>query len=169
MSALRLILMRHAKSAWGNPSLSDHDRALNDRGRRSCEVIGKWLAQNEYTPDQVLCSSALRTKETWDGIAPHLPEAAVDYDRALYLAEPETLRAALDRAMGQCVMVIAHNPGIAAFAARMAMAAPAHPRFENYPTGATAVLDFEVQDWGAVTPSSGTVVDFVVPRDLPGL
>ena len=168
MSALRLIIMRHAKSAWGNPSLSDHDRPLNDRGRKACTLLGPWLAEHEYLPDPVPCSRALRTKDTRDGSAPYLPEADIRYDRALYLAEPEALRAALDRATADCVITIAHNPGIAAFAAEMAMAAPAHPRFGNYPTGATTVLDFKARDWGAVTPASGTVVDFVVPRDLPG-
>lgn len=169
MPSLRLILLRHAKSAWGDPSRTDHDRALNDRGRRSCEAIGGWLAENGYAPDQVLCSTARRTQDTWEAIAAHLPEATLDLDRTLYLAEPETLRASLDGATGNCVMMIGHNPGIAAFAAQMAMAAPAHPRFHNYPTGATTVLDFDAQSWGAVPPATGTVVDFVVPRDLPGI
>ena len=169
MPTLRLILLRHAKSAWGTPSLADHDRPLNDRGRRSCAAIALWLAENAYAPDQVLCSTAVRTQETWELIAPKLPQAALDLDRALYLAELETMRACLDGATGRCVMMIGHNPGIAAFAGQMVMAAPAHPRFSNYPTAATTVMDFDAAAWSDVAPSSGTLVDFIVPRDLPGV
>ena len=46
----RLILTRHAKSAWDDPSMDDHDRPLNDRGRRSARALGDWLASRGYDP-----------------------------------------------------------------------------------------------------------------------
>ena len=61
----RLILTRHAKSAWDDPRLEDFDRPLNRRGLRAALELGEWLHSRGYEPDQVLCSSAQRTRETW--------------------------------------------------------------------------------------------------------
>jgi phosphohistidine phosphatase len=70
-----LILIRHAKSDWEHPALDDHDRPLNARGQRSAPRIGAWLAAQGLAPDAVLCSTARRTRETWQGIATRLPGA----------------------------------------------------------------------------------------------
>ncbi|MCP4818173.1 MAG: histidine phosphatase family protein, partial [Shimia sp.] len=53
---LKLILMRHAKSSWDDPLQSDHERSLNRRGRASAPAIGKWLSENGFHPDELLCS-----------------------------------------------------------------------------------------------------------------
>ena len=74
------------------------------------------------------------------------------------------LRAADDRA--ETVLMIGHNPGIAEFAALMAAAPPAHPRFADYPTAATAVIEFPADGWAGVAPGTGRVAAFTVPRDL---
>lgn len=166
MSALRLILLRHAKSDWADPEQPDHDRLLNRRGSASADALGRWMAENGYLPDQVLCSSARRTRETWERLSRHLPETAVEFDKGLYLAGPAAMRGRLDHASGKTVMVIGHNPGVGDFAAQMASKPPAHPKFEQYPTGATLVLDFDAVDWAAISPRRGAVVDFIVPRDL---
>ena len=68
----RLILMRHAKSSWADDDAADIDRVLNCRGRKSCKAVGRWLRDEGQIPDQVLCSSAARTRETWDRIAAEL-------------------------------------------------------------------------------------------------
>ena len=65
----RLILTRHAKSDWDDPMLDDHDRPLNKRGQRSAAELGEWLHSRGYEPDEVLCSTALRTRETWAPVA----------------------------------------------------------------------------------------------------
>ena len=59
----RLILTRHAKSDWDDPSLPDQERPLNARGRRSARALGDWLASRGYDPEEVLCSSARRTAD----------------------------------------------------------------------------------------------------------
>jgi len=165
----RLILMRHAKSSWKDASQPDHERPLNKRGRASCDAIGAWLARRGDLPDQVLCSSAVRTRETWQRVAAQLPDApAPDIAPSLYLAEPGTLLAVLNGAAGACVAMLAHNPGIAAFARLMVEPPPAHPDFARYPTLATMVADFDVTDWSEAVPGSGRVVDFTVPRALTG-
>jgi len=166
--ALRLILTRHAKSGWDDPALRDHERPLSPRGQRNAGALGKWLAKWGDCPDQVLCSDATRTLQTWSIIAT-LCRGATDVRLvpSLYNAAPQTLLAQLHKASGRRVMLIAHNPGIGLLAHSLARTAPQHPRFDDYPSAATLVLDFKVRSWADVVPASGRVVDFVVPRDLP--
>ena len=165
----RLILTRHAKSSWDDPLTPDHDRPLNDRGKAAAADLGDWLASRGHVPDQVLCSDALRTRKTFSGLAPALPATPVlDLKPALYHAGPDVMLAVLRHATGDCVMMIGHNPGIAEFAHRLVARAPLHDGFARYPTGATLVADFDVAAWADVQYGTGSVIDFVVPRELVG-
>ncbi|MCC1494149.1 histidine phosphatase family protein [Cognatishimia sp. F0-27] len=160
----RLVLMRHAKSDWSF-SEPDHARALNKRGIRSAKALGHWLRTQGVGVDQALISSSTRTRQTWDLLeidgAPH-------YDRALYHAEPEAILDALRDAEGQTVLMLGHNPGIAMLAQSLVARPPNHPRFDDYPTGATLVVDFETDSWPDICPGTGKVAQFIVPRDLTG-
>lgn len=163
----RLILTRHAKSSWDDPTMSDHDRPLNERGKAAAADLGAWLASRGYVPGEVRCSDALRTRKTWDGVAPALPGTPVlTLKPALYHAGPDVMLAVLRHATADTVMMIGHNPGIAEFAARIVARAPMNPEFARYPTGATLVASFEVDDWRDVDWTSGAVRDFIVPREL---
>jgi phosphohistidine phosphatase len=163
----RLILTRHAKSSWDDPLVPDHDRPLNDRGKAAAADLGQWLASRGDVPDLVLCSDALRTRKTWSGIAPALPGTPIlDLKPALYHAGPDVMLAVLRHATGDCVMMIGHNPGIAEFAARLVGRPPANPEFARYPTGATLVVEFSSTDWATIGFGQGTVVDFVIPREI---
>ncbi len=164
---LTLILTRHAKSDWDDPRLSDHQRPLNKRGRAAAPVLGRWIAKNAPAPDCVLISTARRTRETWEGLAPALPPVAdVRFLDALYHAGPVVMLTALQGATGACALMIGHNPGLAEFAARLVRVPPAHPDFTRYPTAATLVATFEAPDWAAVGFGSGTATAFVTPRTL---
>lgn len=164
---LRLILTRHAKSSWDDPTMPDRDRPLNARGRGAAADLGAWLASRGYVPDEVLCSDALRTRQTWEGIAPALPGApAVTLKPALYHAGPDVMLAVLRHATGRTVMMLGHNPGIAELAARIVARPPLHEGFAHYPTGATLVASFETDDWGQVGFGQGAVRDFIVPREI---
>ncbi|MFP4327827.1 MAG: SixA phosphatase family protein [Paracoccaceae bacterium] len=160
-----LILMRHAKSSWKDPALDDHDRPLNRRGRRAASALGGWMRDRGWVPDEVLCSTARRTRETLRRL--DLPGApTVRERRALYLAEPEAMLEVLRGAQGACVLMLGHNPGIAEFAHRLIAAPPPHARFAGYPTGATLVAEFLVARWDQADWARAEAVDFVVPRDL---
>lgn len=160
---LRLILMRHAKSSWDNPLLDDHQRSLNGRGRRSALAVGDWLRDNNYLPDQILSSSSTRTKETCAGLK---LTANARYLDTLYHASADRMLTVLKSATGQCVLVLGHNPGIAWFAQELVAAPPSNPRFHDYPTCATLIADFPIDDWNSLRPGTGKVVDFIIPRDL---
>ncbi|MAU52687.1 MAG: phosphoglycerate mutase [Roseovarius sp.] len=159
----RLILMRHAKSDWADPALPDHARPLNKRGRRSARALGDWLRGAGLVPGEILCSTAARTQETCARL--RLPRAPRLLD-SLYMAGPEAMLDALRAAQADTVLMIGHNPGIAEFAARLVATPPAHPRFDDYPTGATLVADFEIADWADLAEHTGRAADFVIPREL---
>lgn len=162
---MRLILIRHAKSSWDDPFQDDHARVLNKRGRDAARAIGTWLQAKEHEPDHVLVSDAARTVETAELILPCLNgDPSVDYLPALYHASPDTVLDLTQRYTSGCVAIIAHNPGIGMLARAVSVKAPDHRRFDDYPTCATTVIDFN----GPVSIRSGVVVDFVVPRDLIG-
>lgn len=164
--SLRLILIRHAKSDWDNAGLSDHDRPLNDRGCRAADALGGWLAQGDLAPRTVLLSTAIRVAQTWDGLAPHLGSPDISRHERLYHATPETILDAVAKQGSADVMVIAHNPGMAALAQYLVAETPTRVEFHRFPTGATLVLDIPGDDWTALGPACAQVVHFIVPRDL---
>ena len=109
----RLMLMRHAKSAWQSEAPTDHARPLNKRGRRDAPRVGKRLVELGWVPDQVLGSDSRRTQETWEQMQKHFPEARVRFTRALYAGGPTELRSEVARlsAAVRTVLVLGHNPG----------------------------------------------------------
>ncbi|MEL6645179.1 MAG: histidine phosphatase family protein [Pseudomonadota bacterium] len=165
--SLTLILTRHAKSSWHDPKLDDFDRPLNDRGRKSARAIGAWLAARDLVPQEVLVSGARRTVDTWTGIATQMPvQAPMRSEPALYHASAETIRNTLRGATAPIVLLIGHNFGIGECAGRLVAAAPDHPKFAQYPTCATTVIQFPGPTWRDVKWGEGQVLEFVVPREL---
>src|ERR1700761_5287673 len=143
----RLLLLRHAKSAW--PDVPDSERPLNDRGRRDAPAMGRWLVSSGYRPDLVLCSTASRTRETWDLLAPGLgTDPPVRFEQRIYEASALSLLHLLRESGNgyRTVMLIGPTPG----AADRAMGGPQMPAGpageplerarEKFPTAAVAVL-----------------------------
>ncbi|MBN2907612.1 MAG: histidine phosphatase family protein [Rhodobacteraceae bacterium] len=164
---LRLILVRHAKSGWDDPLVDDHDRTLNARGQAAAPVIAEWLAEQGHIPAEVVASTARRTVETWQLMAPALGECAVmRRDPALYHAPAERMLEVLHNCAASPVLMLGHNPGIADFAARLLQAPPDNARFASYPTCATLVADFDAPDWNEVGFGTGRAVEFITPKQI---
>jgi phosphohistidine phosphatase len=169
----RLLLLRHAKAEPAEPGQDDHERPLTPRGRRDAERIGAAMAARGLVPEQLLCSSAQRTRETLDRILPQLPSGlALTLDRRLYLASPEEIlaRIALVEVRVRCVLVVGHNPGIAALAERLAEKgdSDALARLRRkFPTGALAELEVDSPRWRDLAPAGATLTSFLTPRDGP--
>ncbi|HZB40459.1 MAG TPA: histidine phosphatase family protein [Ilumatobacter sp.] len=164
-----LILVRHAKSAWDDPSLSDHDRPLAPRGIKALPRLRDHLAGVEHRPELVLCSSSRRTVETLEGVRAALPTSArVDVDDALYGASDNVLLALL-RAIEEnirCAMVIGHNPGLQDLAVLLVGAGDRDLRAQleaKFPTSAAATLSFQ-RDWNQLDPGSARLDDVFMPR-----
>lgn len=158
-----LILMRHAKSSWDDVTLPDHDRPLNDRGRASAQAIGDWLRAQGYLPGAAVSSTSQRTGETFHILGFDVP---VQYTRSLYHAGPEVMMDILRDQVAQTVLMLGHNPGIADFADRLVAHAPRHPRFSDYPTCATCVIQFDTPNWNDIGWREGQPIDFAIPRDV---
>lgn len=163
---LTLILMRHAKSSWDKAALRDHDRPLNDRGKRSAAALGTWLRENGHVPDQILSSSSTRTRETCSGL--DLAAPATFTGNLYHASEAGMLALIRSEGQGKSLLVIGHNPGMAELAHDLVKSSIDHPRFWDYPTGATLVLRFDIYDWADADWQQGVPVDFVIPRELPG-
>ncbi|MEU6339467.1 histidine phosphatase family protein [Streptomyces sp. NPDC046977] len=163
-----LVLLRHAKSAWP-PDVPDHDRPLGARGRRDAPAAGRWLRENKHIPDLVVCSTAVRTRETWELAAGALgarAEPQVAYDERLYAA---TARALLDVLREtpdsvRTVLLVGHNPGVQDLALRLAGGGASEALLraaDKFPTSALAVLTAAVP-WPALDQAH--LDDFAIPR-----
>ncbi len=171
----RLSLLRHAKSSWGAPAQDDFDRPLNKRGRIAAPLMGAYIKATIGAPDCILCSSAIRTRETLDLLLPFFgANPCIDYSRGLYLASPadilEHVRAAPEDA-GH-ILVIAHNPGLHMLA--LELADPARSRAgdlrrlaEKFPTAALAHFEFDIVGWRDPLLRRGALRLFVTPKELP--
>jgi phosphohistidine phosphatase len=164
----RLLLLRHAKSSWDDTSLEDRDRPLAPRGQRAAERMADHLRSDVPHPNLVLCSPALRTRETLDRMSNAFVDAEVIVDDELYSAGEdellERLRALADRF--ETVAVIGHNPGIHDLAIALAESGAELGRMgAKFPTGALAVLAFD-GPWRDVSRGGGLLEAFVTPKDL---
>lgn len=170
----RLLLLRHGK-AEGTAS-DDRIRALIPRGRTDSARMGRFLREDAYIPDLILCSDSTRTRQTLDALLPELhAKPDVKYLADLYLAEPELILAHARKANDkiQSLMFIGHNPGLEQCAlALVSVPLEKKPRKlydvmdEKFATCALAVIDFEVERWRDVTPGRGDLDAFVRPKDL---
>ena len=166
-----LLIARHAKSDWGDPSLHDHDRPLNSRGRRDASRVGRALAERGRVPDLAYSSTSARTRETWALLEPHLPDPPpVEWLRDLYMASTAGLMKVVRSApVGTgTLMVLGHNPGIHDLATDLSASGRAsllNLVGRGMPTGAVAVVELDGDDWDD-TAGGGRLADFIVPRAL---
>ena len=166
-----LYVLRHAKSDWGDASLSDFDRPLNGRGRKSAKAMGRELRERGLTPDLVLLSPSARTTETLARVEEGFGASFEKVEESsIYLAENEALVALIRNAPAKSerLMIVGHNPGMHELVLLLANG-PRDLREEaaaKFPTGAMAEISFDVGDWSDVTPGSGFIRSFLKPREL---
>lgn len=187
----RLLVMRHAKSAWPE-GVADHDRPLGPRGLRDALAAGRFLAEHGGPPDLVLCSPARRARRTWELAASELdspvPTPAV-HDPRLYGADDAELLDVLHGVPDEVatLLLVGHNPGLedlvlllaagtdAEDGAGGAVGADAAGRTVSsgedaldrvrtkFPTSAIAVLTWR-GTWAGLRPGEAHLADLVIPR-----
>jgi phosphohistidine phosphatase len=176
----QLLLMRHAKSLWDDPTMTDHARPLNARGRQAAAAMGLAIRELGLLPDVVLVSSSRRTLQTLEALAPWAETPLVEPMDALYLATAPALLQIIASVAEtvRSMLLIGHNPGMHDLAMALAggeaglAAAPQHRLREGFPTGALA--EFTVTGpWTKINDPEGAratrLLRFLTPRDLPPL
>jgi phosphohistidine phosphatase len=157
-----LVLVRHAKSSWGDPGLDDHERPLNDRGRRNAPEMGRRLAARDIRPDLIVSSTAVRARTTAELIADEIGFGAdrVETDERLYAATPdevlEVIRGLDDDA--STVFIVGHNPETASLARRFS------DEITEMPTSAVAEFRFDVDSWAKIGDAEPVDVRVDTPR-----
>jgi len=156
---LRLIVMRHAK-AGELPGGPDAERALRERGRRDAGSAGRWLRASDYVPAAVICSSARRTRQTWQEVSAGLGrEVSSSADPRLYEADLAALLAviAATPAALAALMYVGHNPAAADLVASLTGVEL------DFPTAAIAVIGLP-GPWAEIAPGTGELIASWTPR-----
>jgi phosphohistidine phosphatase len=165
-----LHLLRHAKSSYPE-GVEDRERPLSRRGREAARRVGESLPAALGGIDLVLCSTALRTRETAAlALAGFAPPPHILYEDALYLAGRAALlrRLRLIDERADAVMVIGHNPGLHELA--LALASPDSPRYKALATGkfpTTVRASFAIEGpWSNLGQSRHMLADYVTAKSL---
>jgi phosphohistidine phosphatase len=158
-----LYLLRHAKSSWGDSSLRDFDRPLNDGGREAAELIGKRLASENLNAPLVISSPALRTRETAEIVLRSSKlRAEQRFDERIYEASVRDLFQVISELpdANHLAILIGHNPGLEELLASLTNERHAMP------TCALAKINFDVESWSDVRSGEGTLEWFITPGDF---
>lgn len=158
--------------------LDDRERTLAERGRSDAIRMGQFLREEGCVPQLVLCSTAVRTRETLDLVLPQLGDTpAVRLMSELYLARwisiVNLVRQVRDQA--NILLVVGHSPGLEESGRKLARppgdtkARQLHQALQiEFPTAAVAVLDFDIAGWSDIDRGQGELEMFVRPKDLRG-
>lgn len=156
--------MRHAKSSWGKPALRDHDRPLNKRGEHACRLMGAFLQDKGIIPERIISSTALRARETVNGLLESLSvEAEVIYTRDLYHANVDSLLTQLQELPTEIelTMLVGHNPGMDDFLDVIC------DEQDHMPTAAIARIEFDITHWDKLTDTTpGKLINLWKPREI---
>ncbi|MGW0845777.1 SixA phosphatase family protein [Streptomyces sp. NPDC002787] len=165
----RLVVLRHAKSAWP-VGVPDHERPLGPRGLRDAPAVGRALIEADCLPDLAVCSTAVRARQTWElASAQWGTPPSVRFDRRVYAADvPELLdvvREVPDH-VGK-LLLVGHNPGLEELVLHLAGDALDDALDDvrtKFPTSAIAFLAWRGDTWAALAPGTALLTDMIVPR-----
>jgi phosphohistidine phosphatase len=142
-----VLILRHAKSSWDDPSLDDFDRPLNKRGEKDAPRVGKWLRKEGLLPDVILCSAARRARQTAESVAQaaHF-EGMLEFDERFYDCNPSTWVEALQSMPErvQRVLLVGHNPTLEELLAALCGVSM------HLPTAAVAQVNLPLTKWAAL-------------------
>lgn len=167
-----LTVLRHAKSSWDEPGLSDFDRPLNDRGRKSARRMGRELKTRQLQFDHLVASGAVRVRETLDHFGDGYGEQFDPrMDERIYMASAATLLAIIRELPedSHAPLLVGHNPGLQRLLLELSREDDRGLRNrvrQKFPTAALAVVKLSAERWTEVEPGSGEIVELILPREL---
>ncbi|MCO4316210.1 histidine phosphatase family protein [Phyllobacterium sp. 21LDTY02-6] len=167
----RVFLLRHAKAVWPTTGQKDFDRTLDKDGIDAARMLGETMRRMELIPDVILCSPAIRARQTLEHVD-ITPRLAHQEAEKLYSGGPDAYLLAvrmtgLEFDQAQSVMLVGHNPMMEEMATALAGRGdpPTHPSFvPGFPTAGLAVIEFDapLQD---VRPGHGILREFLSPSE----
>jgi len=160
----QILLIRHAKSAWDNPQLSDHDRPLSPRGLRDAPSMAKRLKSKSIIPDLILSSTATRAKQTAEITALNLDldTSIIQLNQALYHASPKTILRqiiALTDPSIRTLFLIGHNPGFNDLIEYLG------GDIDNLPTAGQFGFNLKIDQWPEISRERAEVWYFDYPKN----
>lgn len=166
----KLLLLRHAKSAWPE-GVEDHERPLAPRGIKAAPVMAAYMQNQGLLPELALVSTALRTRSTWELVAPYLGACVMRQEAGLYEASATDILRVIqgtDDTTGT-LMLVGHNPGLEILAAQLMLGgapeAEAAMR-KKFPTAALAVLSLDIASWAEADAQTAMLERFITPKML---
>ena len=160
-----LYLVRHAKSSWKHPELSDFKRPLNKRGKRDAPVMGRFLRDKDIIPDIIISSPAIRAAKTAKVISDILsyPRSKLIYNDDIYEASTTALFKIVNKIDDRfkSVMLVGHNPAMTYFANTLA-----NIRIDNIPTCGIVCTKLATSSWQEISDNCGTLKFFEYPKNL---
>jgi phosphohistidine phosphatase len=158
----KLIVIRHAKSSWDYPELSDSERPLNKRGMRDAPRMGARLMKTGWIPDLMISSPARRAMDTARMISRELnyPEERIRREEKLYFGGIRGMQDVIRKLDDghDRIMIFSHNPTIEGFIDQMVGGF-----YEHVPTCAIAGIEFDVESWSAIG-GNGKLLFFDYPK-----
>jgi len=158
-----LILVRHAKSDWGNPGLDDFDRPLNERGKKDAPMMAQRMVDKKIKPDAFIASPAKRAAKTAKAFAEAVgrKKDAIIFKEKLYLAESAVFFSVIENADDnfKTIAVFSHNYGITDFANQLT-----DTRIDNIPTCGVFAVKIHTDKWSNFKEAKKEFLFFDYPK-----
>lgn len=154
--------MRHAKSSWDNPNLSDFDRPLNHRGLKAAPFVARLMNLRKAIPDLIVSSPARRTEQSAELVKQSAGFAAeIRRDARIYEASPAELLSVLSETENEfgAVLLIGHNPGVEGLIKTLT------GLLRPMPTAALVGTSLNIESWSEIAPDCGKLTFIVHPKD----
>jgi phosphohistidine phosphatase len=159
-----LLLMRHAKSSWKDSELKDFDRPLNKKGKKTAPLMGHMIADQELVPDRIICSPAVRARQTAEAFVKTSGyKGEIEFNEGYYMGEPNSYIEPLAKLPDEVerVLIVGHNPGLEALLQLLTS------RIESLSTGAIAYLVLSISHWQELTKDTpGELIQLWLPREF---
>ena len=162
-----LYILRHAKAEAGASNQDDHERALTQRGIDDAKALGEYLRRQHIKPEKVLCSTAMRTRQTCQQLQLATP---AEYTDRLYLASANQMLDVIAHTpdSANSVLVIGHNPGVHQLCMQLAKMGDATLLLDlgqRFPTCSFTAIAIDTS-WNHISAAKGTLQTFLMPERL---
>jgi phosphohistidine phosphatase len=157
-----LYVLRHAKSSWDDSSLSDFERPLNGRGKKTAPFMGELMSSKNFVPEVIICSPAERAKQTAFLVkqAAHF-DAEIQFENGIYESGTHNLLYIVSGINDEydSAMIVGHNPGFEGIVETLC------GDYERMPTAALAVIDLDIESWSDAKPNCGNLREILRPKE----